>query len=546
MPELINPVLTGFNPDPSIVAVGEDYYIATSTFEWFPGVQIHHSKDLVHWRLLTRVLDRVSQLDLRGCQHSGGVWAPCLTYADDQFWLVYTNVRSHGGPVTDSPHFLVTAPDIEGPWSEPVVLGANGFDPSLFHDKGGKKYLVNMQMGSVGAVGVEERFDGITIQEYCHDRKKLVGERIKIWEGTELGVTEGPHIYRKDGWYYLLTAEGGTAFNHAVSVARSRNLTGPYEADPDGPMLTSANRPDLNLKSAGHGDLFQSPDGSWFTVHLCHRPLQKRGVPETAWDQDKVAILGRETGIQRVAWPDGEFPRLADGGNAPSDIVPAPEGPLYPWEDALRDDFNGPVLNPHFQTLREPADESWLSLSRCPGSLSLKGRNSLFSRFDQSLVARRLQHFRAEAETGLVFSPTSPKQEAGLIAYYDRNNYHYLRMAGDGKGGCRVGVVSSDFSPGMERPLITVQNVCDLKPGAKIYLKMMNEHADLRFAWSLNGEEWNWIEQTFDSTNMGDWSSAISGFAGTFWGLCCQDMTGDGIWAEFDCFDYRIPVKETL
>ena len=169
------------------------------------------------------------------------------------FWLVYANVRSYGGPVTDSPYFLVTAPKAEGPWSEPVKLGANGFDPSLFHDMNGKKYLVNMQMGEVGN---PNRFDGITVQEYNHEEKRLVGERVYVWAGTEIGITEGPHIYQKDGYYYLLTAEGGTGFSHAVSIARSKELFGPYETDPVNPMLTSKGLEDIYLKTAGHGDLF--------------------------------------------------------------------------------------------------------------------------------------------------------------------------------------------------------------------------------------------------------------------------------------------------
>jgi len=530
-----NPILTGFNPDPSIVAIGDDFYIATSTFEWFPGVQIHHSKDLKNWRLLTRPLDRVSQLDLKGCQHSGGVWAPCLTYADEMFWLVYTNVRSHGGPVFDSPHFLVTAPAAEGPWSEPVTLGADGFDPSLFHDSNGKKYLVNMAMGEVGN---PEQFVGITVQEYSHVEKRLVGERVDIWSGTELGITEGPHIYQKDGYYYLLTAEGGTNVDHAISIARSKELFGPYETDPVNPMLTSKDLPDVYLKTAGHGDLFQTPDGSWYTVHLCQRPIQKQGIPDTAWNKDKVCILGRETAIQAVEWPEGEFPRLRDGGNAPYPTVAVPGLPEHPWEESLRDDFDKPELNKHFQTLREPHGESWLTLSRKPGWLSLKGGNSLFSRFDQSLLARRLQHFKAEAETCVRFDPRHPKHEAGLIAYYDRMNYHYLRVTTGGDDHLKIGVVSCDNGNWAGRTRVT--DVATVPRGAKVYLKMVNDYADLRFAWSLDGQEWTWAEKIFDSTNMGDWASDISGFTGTFWGICCQDMTGDNTWADFDYFDYRV------
>ena len=143
---ITNPILPGFNPDPCICRVGDDFFIATSTFEWFPGVQIHHSRDLVHWRLVGRALDRVSQLDMKGVPHSGGVWAPALSHANGRFWLVYTNVLSHGGPVFDTPNYLVTAESIEGPWSDPFYLHSAGFDPSLFTDEDGSQYLVSMEM----------------------------------------------------------------------------------------------------------------------------------------------------------------------------------------------------------------------------------------------------------------------------------------------------------------------------------------------------------------------------------------------------------------
>lgn len=258
-----NPILTGFNPDPSIAVAGRDFYIATSTFEWFPGVQIHHSRDLVNWRLLGRALGRVSQLDLRGAPHSCGVWAPCLSYADGLFWLVFANVKSFGGSVTDSLVMVATAEDSAGPWSETTRLCADGFDPSLFHDDDGKKYLVNMTMGEPGS---KRRFNGITMQEFDPEKRCLVGPRKMIWPGTGIFCTEGPHLYRKDGWYYLLAAEGGTGQNHCVSMARSRDIWGPYENAPNNPILTSRDDPDNPLQAAGHGDLFQTPDGGWWTT----------------------------------------------------------------------------------------------------------------------------------------------------------------------------------------------------------------------------------------------------------------------------------------
>src|SRR6516164_8767195 len=221
-----NPILPGFNPDPSICRVGDDYYIATSTFEWFPGVQIHHSRDLVNWRLVRRPLERASQLDLRGEPDSCGVWAPCLSYADGKFWLVYTDVKRFDGDFKDTHNYIVTAPAIEAPWSDPIYVNSSGFDPSLFHDDDGRKWFVNMVWNHRPG---NNRFAGIVAQEYSPGEKKLVGDRGNIFKGTPLGLTEAPHLYHRAGYYYLLTAEGGTAWNHAVTMARSRNLLGPYE-----------------------------------------------------------------------------------------------------------------------------------------------------------------------------------------------------------------------------------------------------------------------------------------------------------------------------
>ena len=199
-----NPVLSGFHPDPSILRVEDDYYIATSTFEWFPGVQINHSKDLVHWDLLGYPLTRVSQLNMIGEEDSCGVWAPCLSYDKGRFYLIYTDVKSFIGSFKDTHNYLVTAEDIHGPWSEPIYLNSSGFDPSLFHDRDGRKYLVNMVMDHRSYSA--SKFAGIVLQEYSEEERKLVGPKKVIFKGSQLGVTEGPHLYWKDGYYYLMTA----------------------------------------------------------------------------------------------------------------------------------------------------------------------------------------------------------------------------------------------------------------------------------------------------------------------------------------------------
>jgi xylan 1,4-beta-xylosidase len=528
-----NPILTGFNPDPSICRVGDDYYIATSTFEWFPGVQIHHSRDLANWHLLGRPLDRVSQLDMRGCQNSAGIWAPCLTHADGKFWLLYTNVHHHGpGIVMDTPNYLVTAERIEGPWSEPVFLNASGFDPSLFHDDDGRKYVVQMQMGEALTA---TRFDGIWLREYDVVKNEFVGKPEKIWEGSPIGITEGPHILKKDGWYYLITAEGGTSMRHAVSVCRSRDLRGPYEIHPDNPVLTSFQKNHLALSSAGHGCFVETPDGEWFMVHLCQRPLQRPARLVFEREENKSVPLGRETGIQKIRWDADGWPRLAHGDNSPCETVEVGLTP-HPWPvDDLRDDFDGPSLSPHFQTLREPMDESWFSLTRKKGWLSLRGRDSLASTFDQSLVARRLQHFHASAETCLSFQPWNFKQAAGLIAYYDRFHYHYFRITSAGEGRVKLGVISSQdtkvgYVHAAELPLVAAE---------KLFMRIENNFAELRFSWSTDGVGWHRVDHVFEATMLGDWVSPHSNFTGTFWGVCCQDLSDRSAWADFDYVNYQ-------
>ena len=324
---ITNPVLPGFNPDPSILRVGDDYYIATSTFEWFPGVQIHHSRDLVHWRLLTRPLDRVSQLDMRGTNDSGGVWAPCLTHDGERFHLIFTNMRAHA-QFKDALNYLVTADAIEGPWSEPIFLNASGFDPSLFHDDDGRKWYTNQLWDP----RIENHpFAGIVLQEYDAAAQKLVGPVTNIFAGTERLRTEGPHLYKHGGWYHLMTAEGGTEHAHAVTMARSKTLEGPYELSPHTPTLTADGRDDILLRKAGHGSLVETQSGDWYLAHLCSRPIPPSGR----------CILGRETALQKVAWDADGWLQLADKGNSPSVEVPAPDLPPHPFEEPpARDDFD--------------------------------------------------------------------------------------------------------------------------------------------------------------------------------------------------------------
>lgn len=534
--QITNPVLRGFNPDPSIVRVDDDYYIATSTFEWFPGVQIHHSRDLVNWRLITRPLCRLSQLDMTGNPDSGGVWAPCLTYADGQFWLIYTDVKHHSGAHKITHNYLVTSTDITGPWSDPVYLNSSGFDPSLFHDDDGRKWLLNMNWDWRPGVN---RFAGILLQEYDHAAGRLVGEIRDIFAGSSLGVTEGPHLYRRSGYYYLLTAEGGTGHRHAVTIARSRAITGPYEIDPENPVLTAYDRADP-LKKAGHADIVETPDG-WYMVHLCSRPIGE-GVRGEA---DGWSTLGRETAIQKVEWTDDGWLRLAGGGNTPAVTVPAPRigtgddaAAGSPADAASRfafeqiDEFNADSLGIDWQTLRRPLGPDQMSLTERPGYLRLYGAEPPVSAFRQSLVARRQQAFRIQAQTFVEFEPADTKHIAGLICYYNTMKFHYLYVtAGE------IGIMSS--TGGTESFPAEGSAIVPAGASLAVHLRATIDYEALVFEWSADGEGWQQVGPVLDATILSDELGPGNGFTGAFVGLCCQDLSGRRRHADFERFVYR-------
>ena len=257
-----NPILPGFCPDPSIIRVGEDYYIANSSFEWWPGVKIYHSKDLKNYEQLPSPLNRMSQLNMVGEGDSCGVWAPDISWDGEYFWLVYTDVKTRTGGLFNTHNYLVKSKDIRGGWSEPVYLNSSGFDPSVFHDTDGKMYIVNMI----------NNFKGILVQEYDPEKECLVGEAKNVFPGTGRGYTEGPHIYHIGEYYYLLMAEGGTGYEHMVTMARAKSIWGPYEEDPGNPVLTSDKENRDALQRCGHADIVCTQNGEWYMVYLCGRP----------------------------------------------------------------------------------------------------------------------------------------------------------------------------------------------------------------------------------------------------------------------------------
>ncbi|MEI3851943.1 MULTISPECIES: glycoside hydrolase family 43 protein [Ensifer] len=530
-----NPILKGFNPDPSICRVGDDYYIATSTFEWYPGVQIHHSRDLVNWRLVRRPLERASQLDMRGNPDSCGVWAPCLSYNDGLFWLVYTDVKRFDGNFKDAHNYIVTAEAIEATWSDPVYVNSSGFDPSLFHDDDGRKWFLNMKWNhrteSFGGSPKHPAFDGILLQEWDERTRKLVGPVKNIFAGSALGLVEGPHLFKRNGWYYLTTAEGGTGYDHAVTMARSRTIDGPYEMHPDTYLITSKDHPEAPLQRAGHGQYVETPDGQAYHTHLAGRPL----LPQ------RRCTLGRETALQKCVWRDDGWLYLESGGPVPEVVVPAPapvEQVAAP--SVVETDFNDYALPIEFQWLRTPQPERIFSLEWRPGHLRLFGRESIGSWFEQALVARRQEHHSFRAETTVDFKAETYQQVAGLTHYYNRHKFHALGITWHETLGRALTILScpGDFPHGrLEFPVGSGIAI----PDGPIDLAMEIRDNDLQFFWrETRTGDWHAIGPVLDAGAVSDEGGRgeHGSFTGAFAGLFAFDTSGGGKSADFDHFRY--------
>ncbi|MEU5714554.1 glycoside hydrolase family 43 protein [Streptomyces sp. NPDC020403] len=381
-----NPVIPGFHPDPSVCRVGEDYYLACSSFEYFPGVPLFHSRDLVHWTQIGNALDRPSQLRLpRETASSKGIYAPTLRHHEGRFWLITTNV-SDGG------NLLFHTEDPAGPWSEPVRLpGVKGIDPDLAWDEDGTCWCTT--------AGVQQ----IRIDPYTGE---TFGPPRRIWSGTPgAKAPEAPHLYRIGAYWYLLIAEGGTERCHGVSIARGRTPDGPFEPCPDNPVLTHRGT-DLPIQNTGHGDLVQGPDGSWWMVLLGVRPLG--GTP--GWH-----VLGRETFLAPVSWVD-DWPVV--GEVAPA--MPAPPWPLVPAVPApARDDFDLPGLAPHWISPRDRQADACTTGER-PGRLTLRARGASPDATDVTFVGRRQQHLACRARTLI-----DPADGTGGLAVRLDESHHY-------------------------------------------------------------------------------------------------------------------------
>lgn len=541
-----NPILKGFHPDPSIVRVGEDYYIATSTFEWWPGIRLHHSTDLVNWELIEYPLNRTSQLDLRGVGASQGVWAPCLTYDKGVFYLLYTVVNSFYCNMYDTNNYLVTATDIHGPWSDPIPLNNFGFDPSLFHDDDGRKYMVSM----VTDHRVPKKYVGrLVLQEYDPVQQKMTGPVRDIYRADKIFL-EGPHIFKRNGWYYLFSADTGTGEGHGQTIQRSRNVWGPYEmyradfmertADNEAySILTSRHHEDILLQKSGHCDLVETPEGEWYAVHLCGRAMDRRNPADALrFAGERRYMLGRETAIQKMKWTEDDWLVMADGSTTPKEYVEEPCGHQTaekPQAETDRDHFDKTVLDPEYQSLRIPMTEHYLSLTERPGYLRMYGRSGLSSKFSQTLIAKRLTGFDMDISTKMEFEPEVFKQMAGLILLYDTDNYLYLHVSMDEDCGKCITLLKAE-----NKKYEYLTDYIPVYSGLPIYLKAEMQNGYIDFSYRVEGCEWQKIAEHIDGSFMSDEACNEGWFTGAMAGICCQDLTGFGKYADFDWFSMNV------
>ncbi len=523
MPTVKNPILSGFYPDPSICRVGDTYYIVNSTFAYFPGVPVFASKDLCHFRQIGNILDRPSQLPLGNDEMSRGIFAPTIRYYDGVYYMITTNV-SFGG------NFIVTATDPAGPWSEPHYLkGAEGIDPSIFFDEDGKCYYIGTRPNPDGV-----RYNGdwyIYIQELDIKNFCLVGDYKLAWKGAlrDAEWPEGPHLYKKDGWYYIMHAEGGTGPSHAVCVARSKEVFGPYVGNFNNPILTHRHLGKAYpVRYVGHADLVDTPEGDWYMIMLASRPCEG------------YTGMGRETFLAKVTWEDG-WPVVNEGIGKLSDIqeVNLLEEDALPESDFYT--FHNRKLDAHFVTVRNPKEDMY-SLTRRAGKLALKVAEEVITEpTNASYLGVRQRSYHYTAETRMEFTPKAGEEAGLVILQSEMASVRFVVMEENGKSVLRV-VSFGDRLNGGKTQEKTLENGVILAQAALpvesvgITLKIMQKGQQLSFWYAPQDMDFSRIPATVDSRFLS--TEAAGGFVGNTIGMYASSNHAES--ENYALFDYFV------
>jgi len=490
-----NPVLPGFYSDPSVCRVGEDYYLISSTFEYFPGVPIFHSRDLVNWDQIGHCMHRKEQLP-RGIN----IFAATLRFHEGTFYMITTNLAAGGG------NFYVTAKDPAGPWSDPIWVDIPGIDPDLFWDDDGKSYAISSPF---------------ILYEIDLETGELLTEGRKVWNGTGGRYAEGPHIYKKDGYYYLLAAEGGTEEAHSETIARSHSIWGPYTENPANPILAHANAAGQGnpIQGVGHADIVQAHDNSWWIVFHGYRTVSDKAHH----------ILGRETCLAPVTWPKNGWPVVNGNGTASVEMT-CPTLPLYPVkEKPARIEFDAKELGLEWNHVRYPGIENF-SLEAHEGYLRLKGAaETIGRRSSPTFVGRRLTDHYFSATSRLEFEPDGENEEAGMVLLNNGSHFDIMIHQIEGK---RHLVVKLQFGRTVYR-----SEEIPLKPGP-VNLRVKGEKSTFTFSFAQGNDEYQDIE-TVDSKFLA--TETVGFFTGVYVGMYA---TGNGqpsdAYADYDWFEYLV------
>ncbi|NLK99984.1 MAG: glycoside hydrolase family 43 protein [Clostridiales bacterium] len=513
-----NPILPGFYPDPSVCRVGDDYYLVTSTFSYFPGVPIFHSKDLINWKQIGNILDREEQINLLGLGHSGGIFAPTIRYHEGTFYMITTNV-GHGG------NFIVTATDPAGPWSNPYFLGAHGIDPSLFFDDDGRCYYCGTKGRREG-----ERYYGdneIFVQELDIKSMKLIGESYAIWHGALRNVVwpEAPHIYKKDGKYYLLIAEAGTGHAHAVTVASGDSITEPFTGYNCNPILTHRHLGlDYPIVNVGHGDLVETQNGEWFMVVLASRTYG-----------GYYRNLGRETFLVPVEWEAG-WPLINKGIGLIESTVKLPNLPITPVDPLPeKEDFDNDKLPLHFLYLRNPKFENY-SLEERKGYLRMRlAAEKLTELVSPSFVGVRQTGMSFVAETKMEFVPKAETEEAGIVILQS-NEYHYRFVMRQKDGQNTLSLIRC--KAGNEDVIKEIASQEHEKNNGQIHLRISADLQNLTFSYSYDNTTYHTLETDVDGRILS--TDVAGGFVGNTIGLyCSSNGASSDNHADFDYISYK-------
>lgn len=527
----LNPIIPGFNPDPSICRVGDDYYLATSTFEYYPGIPIYHSKDLVNWEMIGHALQKPSQLDLDEVNCSGGIYAPTLRYYNGVFYLITTLVgRKTGLPG----NFIVTATNPAGQWSEPHwIENAPGIDPSLFFDDDGKVYY----SGNISPKKrVWEKHRNIWIQEIDLSTFKLKGYPVQVLDGSEYykknsldggiesGVNnyEGSHLYKKKGMYYLMISHGGTSHNHAVSIWKSENVWGPYQANPKNPILTHRDlSPNFIFTSTGHADLVETSKGEWWMVYLAKRPIKGS------------FIMGRETFMSPVNWDD-EWPVVNPNGYVGKGELKHKRPKLQACKVStisIKDEFNSKELSPIWTFIRTPRSE-WWSLNHRKGMLRIQLRPEKINEpVNPSFIGIRQQHYNFISSIKMDFTALSINEEAGYVI--ERDNNHYYKFTVSMANGTRILRLSQ--KKGENTPELILKEL-PIKESHYTSLQIIGRETSYTFNYSKDGKKWLTLMNDEDGSFLGINAGRFTGtFIGMYGSSNGQESSNH---VDFDWFEY--------